>query len=106
QVAFIADHVGQRFEGAITGVAEFGLFVRLEESHVEGLIRLDSLGPGRWVCDERLQTLTAGDGRRFGLGGKLQVKILSVDRYRARVEMGLGVSPPGGRSRPRRRRRR
>ena len=93
QVAYIADHVGQRFEGVITGVVDFGLFVRLEESHVEGLIRTDELGPGTWVCDDRLQTLSADDGRRFGLGGRLQVKILSVDRYRNRVTMGLGVAP-------------
>ncbi|MET0182107.1 MAG: ribonuclease R, partial [Caulobacterales bacterium] len=74
--SFLADRVGSTFEGRVTGVTRFGLFVRLDETQADGLAPVSSLGAERWVHDEAAHALVGEQsGERFSLGMKLQVRL-------------------------------
>ena len=65
--------VGESFEGYISGVTSFGIFVELDNT-VEGLVHITSICDDYYVFDERTMTLTGEHTKRvFGLGDKVQV---------------------------------
>jgi ribonuclease R len=72
--AYMEARVGSRFEGRITGVTKFGLFVRLKESGAEGLLPARSLGREYFRFDERRQAMVGErSGASFGLGDAVAV---------------------------------
>ncbi|WP_210530045.1 ribonuclease R [Rubellimicrobium arenae] len=77
--AFLADRVGVEFGGRISGVAKFGLFVKLDESGADGLVPVRSLGEEYFHYDAREGTLTGGSsGVVFALGSRVTVKLAEV----------------------------
>ncbi len=74
--AFLADRVGTSFAGKVSGVAKFGLFVRLAETGADGLIPISTLGREYFRHDPATQTLTGEQtGRVIGLGMPVQVRL-------------------------------
>jgi len=74
--AFLEDHVGATFEGRITGVTRFGLFVRLEDTGADGLVPVSSLGNEYFTHDDRAHALVGErSGQRYTLGRPVQVKL-------------------------------
>ncbi|MCR6643674.1 MAG: ribonuclease R [Terricaulis sp.] len=74
--AFLADRVGLEFDGRVSGVTRFGLFIRLDETQADGLAPISSLGPERWIHDEAAHALVGEhSGQRFPLGMKVQVRL-------------------------------
>ena len=105
KVELIRDRVGERFDGVVTGVANFGLFVQLNDNQVEGMIRVEQLGDERFRFDAGSQTLTGSkSGIVWRLGQSLRVEVTRVDRIRQRVDFDL-VRPPRERKRRRVKRR-
>jgi ribonuclease R len=86
---FMKDKVGERFDGVVSAVVEFGLFVELERWFVEGLVRAEDLG-GTFALDPVLHALVdAGSGRAFRVGDKLRVEVVSASPARRRIELAL-----------------
>ncbi|GIK48719.1 MAG: ribonuclease R [Alphaproteobacteria bacterium] len=74
--AFLADRVGAVFEGRITGVTRFGLFIRLHETQADGLAPISTLGAERWIHDETAHALVGEhSGARYPLGMKVEVRL-------------------------------
>jgi ribonuclease R len=74
--AFLADRVGNEFEGRISGVTRFGLFIRLTETQADGLAPISTLGNERWVHDEAAHALVGEhSGERYPLGMKVEVRL-------------------------------
>jgi ribonuclease R len=74
--AFLEDRVGATFEGRITGVTRFGLFVRLDETGADGLVPVSSLGNEYFTHDDRAHALVGErSGQRFTLGRRVEVKL-------------------------------
>ena len=74
--AYLSERVGNEFEGSISGVARFGMFVRLDETGADGLIPASSLGREYFRYDEDRQTLTGSDSRLvLGLGMKVTIRL-------------------------------
>ena len=69
---FMADKTGDEFEGYVTGVAAFGLFVELAEHFVEGLVHISTMVDDYYRFLERAHALRgrSGDGARQGPGGR------------------------------------
>ena len=77
--AFLSEHEGATFEGRITGVTRFGLFIRLEDTGADGLVPVSSLGAEYFVHDERTHALVGErSGKRWRLGTRVQVKLLEA----------------------------
>jgi ribonuclease R len=74
--AFMAEREGAAFEGRITGVTRFGLFVRLAETGADGLVPISSLGGEYFIHDERAHALVGErSGRRWRLGAEVEVRL-------------------------------
>ncbi len=71
---------GEEFEGIISSVTKFGLFVLLRQFNIDGLIRLDDLGLDKWEFDEENLTLSAKrSGFVYKMGDMLKVIVSAVD---------------------------
>lgn len=89
KVAYMAGRTGEEFDAIVTGVTRFGLFVQLVDSLVEGLLRVELLGPERFDFREgRYELLGTRSGRAYRLGDQLRVRVLRVDRVLQRIDVG------------------
>ncbi|MBD3869097.1 MAG: ribonuclease R [Acidobacteria bacterium] len=90
KLAFIEGQIGERLWGIITGVVPFGVFIQLEDSLAEGLLRLGGDDRERFAFDADHLTLTGSKtGKRFRLGDRLEVVVAAVDPVLQRVDFEL-----------------
>ena len=90
KVRFMADKVGDEFEGCITGVAAFGLFVELVEHFVEGLVHISSMADDYYRYLESSHTLHGENTHKaYRLGDKVTVQVIRVDMERRQIDLGL-----------------
>ena len=88
KILYISNFVGEEFEGVISGVTNFALFVELE-SGIEGIVKTEYLaGKRRFVCDQKNYTLSDGK-RTFKLGQKVRIKVVGVNFGERRAEFIL-----------------
>jgi ribonuclease R len=107
KVAFIERRIGDSFDGLVTGVTRFGLFVQLIDNLVEGLVRAEALGE-EWFefLPQRFELCGTRSGRTFRLGDRLRVRVDRADRVLQRVDLSLAEGPEGSAGSPPPRRRR
>jgi ribonuclease R len=90
KVRFMADKVGDEFEGYITGVTAFGLFIELIEHFVEGLVHISTMADDYYRFVERAHILRGENtGKEYRLGDKVAVQVVKVDMERRQVDLGL-----------------
>jgi len=90
KVRFMADKVGDEFEGYITGVAAFGLFVELVEHFVEGMVHVSTMADDYYRFVERAHILRGENtGKTYRLGDKVRVQVIKVDMERRQVDLGI-----------------
>ena len=79
-VEFMETRIGELFSATITGVAPYGLFVRLDNT-AEGLVPIDDLGREYFALDSVRHTLTGSDtGKEYRLGRHVAVRLVEADR--------------------------
>ena len=84
KAVFMAERVGEEFDGMITNVRDFGFYVELDEFFIEGLVMVASLIDDYYQFDERQHALIGRAGRRkFRLGDRVRVRVdrVNVDRH-------------------------
>ena len=90
QVEYMNDHLGETFQGTISGVTEFGLYVEIDENKCEGMIPLRDLEGDYYDFDEKNYCLR---GRRFhhqyNLGDSVKVQVSRADLYRKQLDFKL-----------------
>jgi ribonuclease R len=92
---YMQDRIGERFEGTISGVTGFGVFVALDSVYVEGLIHISELGADYFHFDAaRHQLLGERSGVRYRLGDRVCVELVRVDLEQARIDFTLAGAPP------------
>ena len=90
KVRFMSDKVGNEYEGYITGVAPFGLFVELVEHYVEGLIHVSSMADDYYRFVETLHVMRGEHTKKtYRLGDAVRVQVVRVDMERRQVDFGL-----------------
>jgi ribonuclease R len=90
KVRFMADKVGDEFDGYVTGVAAFGLFIELVEHFVEGLVHISSMADDYYRYLESSHTLRGENTHKvYRLGDKVQVQVVRVDLERRQIDLGL-----------------
>ena len=90
KVRFMADKVGDEYEGYITGVAPFGLFIELIEHYVEGLVHVSSMADDYYRFVEQQHVLRGENTKKvYRLGDKVRVQVVRVDMERRQVDLGL-----------------
>ncbi len=90
QVAFMAQYVGDEFDGVISGVTGYGFFVRLDNLGVEGLARLSSIDDDYYRFDEKqYRIIGRRHGHCFRLGDKIRVGVLKVDKANCEIDLHI-----------------
>jgi ribonuclease R len=90
---YMSGRVGQVFQGTVTGVAGFGLFMMLDELNVEGLVHVSALGRDYYHFDPQAQRLQGeSSGERFAVGDGMSVRVLRVNLDERKVDFERVVS--------------
>ena len=83
QVEYMQGHVGESFDGTITGVTEWGIYIEEKETKCEGMVKVRDLPQDFYTSDEKNYTLKGEKtGRKFTLGDTVKFKIISADMER------------------------
>ena len=95
--AFMAERQGAEFEGRITGVTRFGLFVRLKETGADGLVPISSLGGEYFFHDEHAHALVGErSGLRWRLGAQVQVRLEEATPLTGGLRFSMLSEPEAG----------
>jgi ribonuclease R len=90
KVRFMANKIGEVFDGYVTGVTNFGLFVELEEHFVEGLVHISTLADDFYRFTEGSHMLVGErTSRAFRLGDHLRVQVIRVDLERRMIDLAV-----------------
>jgi ribonuclease R len=90
KVRFMADKVGDVFDGYITGVAAFGMFVELIDHYVEGLVHVTTMADDYYRFREQSHALFGENTKKtYALGDRVTVQIIRVDMERRQIDLGL-----------------
>lgn len=87
---FVQQYLGESFEGVISSVTRFGLFVLLRQFDVDGLVRVEQLGGDRFDFDEDLLRLVGRkSGMTYEIGESITVTVAKVDVELGQVDFAL-----------------
>ncbi len=90
KVKFMADKVGDEFEGYITGVSSFGLFIELIEHFVEGLVHVSTMADDYYRFVESAHLLRGENTHKvYRLGDKVKVQVIRVNHEQRQIDLGL-----------------
>lgn len=92
KMQYMQQHLGEEFNGYITGVTGFGFFVELEELFVEGLVHVSTLTDDLYTFAEKQHSLIGQHSRRvFRIGDAARIKVASVSPATRRIEFVLAA---------------
>ena len=96
---FMQDKVGETFDGTISGVTSFGVFVTLDGLNIDGLVHVTELGRDYFHFDSvRHAMIGERSGRIFQLASRVRVSVARVDLETTKIDLtlasGLALSPP------------
>jgi ribonuclease R len=104
KVRFMAERVGEEFDGLIFSTTKYGLFVELADYFVEGLVPIDSLPGDQFTYHENVRKIVGKQSRReFSIGDRARVMLERVDANERKLQFSLVEEEP---IRPRRRKKR
>ena len=90
---FMVQHLGEEFDGMISSVTRFGLFVLLRQFEIDGLIRVEELGGDRFEFDEeKLQLVGKKSGVVYEIGDPLRVQVAKADIELGQIDFVLPES--------------
>ncbi|OAQ15664.1 ribonuclease R [Bibersteinia trehalosi Y31] len=89
---YMQDHVGDEFDGVISSVTGFGLFVKLNELLIDGLVHISTLDNGYYHFDSDRQRLVGGNGVMYRLGDPVKVRVIGVNLDDKKIDFALITS--------------
>ena len=86
---FMQDKIGQEFDGIISSVTQFGIFVELENT-VEGLIRFENLGNEYFIYDEERKRLIGENSNKvYKIGDKVKIRVISANKLLRQIDFEI-----------------
>jgi ribonuclease R len=93
QAAYMAGHIGEEYDGVVSGVTPHGFFVRLTRLGAEGMVRLSTLNDDYYLYDEKHYLISGRrTDRTFRLGDVVRVGVQKVDTAKTEVSLYLAGS--------------
>lgn len=90
QVEFMEKHIGDEFDGVISGIVSFGFFVEITQYLVDGLVHVEDLKDDYYLYDEKHYRLIGQHlGRIYQLGDSVKVRILRTMKEQKRIDFTL-----------------
>ena len=92
QVLFVQDKIGEEFNGTVSGIAEFGLFVKMDENYCEGMVAMNDIPGDRFSFDQqKFRIIGAATGREYNFGDKVRVRIYEVHLAKRQIDLEIVV---------------
>lgn len=86
---FMQDKIGQEYEGIVSSVTQFGIFVELENT-VEGLIRFENLGNEYFIYDENIKRLIGENSNKvYKIGDKVKIRVISANKLLRQIDFEI-----------------
>ncbi len=85
---YMADKIGESFDGTISGVTKWGMYVELKNS-VEGLVRVESIDDDYYYFDNEYSLVGRDNGDIYTLGDKVKIKVKNVDLLQNNIDFTL-----------------
>ncbi|NMC99464.1 MAG: RNB domain-containing ribonuclease, partial [Bacteroidales bacterium] len=80
QIEYMSDKIGQQFEGFISGMTEWGIFVQLPETKAEGMIPLREMADDFYIFDdEKMEVFGKRNKKRYKMGDKVTIEVLKIN---------------------------
>ncbi|MBC8048172.1 MAG: ribonuclease R [Fimbriimonadaceae bacterium] len=79
QVEFMSKHIGEIFDGVISGIQHYGMFVELNTTKCEGMIRVDTIRDELIFEEHKRRFVSMTNGRNFEMGDKIKIKVKNAD---------------------------
>ena len=90
QVLFVQDKIGEEFTGTVSGLADFGMFVKMDENQCEGLIPMNDIPGDRFYFDQaKFSIVGAKTGKEYNFGDKVNVRIYEVHLGKRQIDLEL-----------------
>jgi ribonuclease R len=90
QVEYMSSRIGGKFDGIISGITEWGLYVEEVETKCEGLVRVRDMGDDFYIFNEKkLELIGQKKKKKYVLGGKVKIKVKSVDLEKKTIDYVL-----------------
>jgi ribonuclease R len=90
QVEFMSDKIGKEYEGIISGVTEWGIYVELIENQCEGMVNIRELGDDYYEYDEENYCIRGrSTGRVYTLGDKVTIEVVKADLQKKQLDYRL-----------------
>ncbi|MBI4086395.1 ribonuclease R [Candidatus Kaiserbacteria bacterium] len=90
QVEYMADKVGREFDGVITGVSEYGMYVEEKESKAEGMVKLISIKGDTFTHDPKnYQVKGDRSGKKYQLGDPIRIRLASANLHDRQLDFVL-----------------
>jgi len=90
QVEYMSNHIGQKYEGIITGVTEWGLYIEENETKCEGMVRMRDLTNDYYIFDKRYMSISGKKShKKYTLGDKVRFKVLGADMNKKTIDYEL-----------------
>lgn len=87
---FMQDHIGSQFQGVISSVTGFGLFVRLDELFIDGLVHISTLDNDYYQFDPARQRLIGeNSGMQYRIGDKVEIVVVAVNLEQRQIDFNL-----------------
>ncbi|HQT31396.1 MAG TPA: ribonuclease R [Thiobacillus sp.] len=87
---FMRDRIGDEYNGTVSAVTSFGMFVALDEIFIEGLVHVSELGQDYFHYDQgKHWMLGERTGKRYRLGDRVRIKVLRADIETSKIDFGL-----------------
>jgi len=91
---YMQDKINECFDGTVSGVIGFGIFVALDDIYIEGLVHISDLGSDYFHFNAQKHLLQGErTGRRFRLGDRVQIRVVRVDLQSAKIDFVLEGAP-------------
>lgn len=92
-VEFMQDKIGEMFKGHVSGMSEWGVYVELNDTHIEGMAYLRDIEGDYYVYDDaRFEVVGQRTGRRITFGDEVWIRVKGVDMRRRTLDFELIVS--------------
>ena len=91
QAKWMSNHIGEEFDGIISGVTEFGLFVQLQDTLTEGLVPIRTIQPHDYMQydEENYCLIAARSGKTYTLSDNVRVRVVRADVERKKIDFEL-----------------
>lgn len=92
QTIFVLDKIGQEFEGTVSGIAEHGLYVRMDENKCEGMVPMNQIPGDRFYFDaEKFRIVGHKTKQEYNFGDRVKVRIYEVSPRKRQIDLELVV---------------